>query len=210
MYASTHARSQSTQYDRQTKIRSKQKNLCLFIPYLIPYYTRQFFDDKKKLSRIHLQTYPNITKGFMIPIAIIILIVVVVCSFVCWFVLWITILFREKHSISKLEWGCACWETKMNTCLRMVAVWFKEMLVKWQIFSPEFLSSLFKGMHKCKKQQQKDGSVVHEVVFFDGEKCDSFEMNSFRCWLSMLSFYPCRKIANTDRSDTVWYTLCSL
>lgn len=25
-------------------------------------------------------------------------------------------------------------------------------------------------MHKCKKQQQKDGSVVHEVVFFDGEK----------------------------------------
>lgn len=209
MYASTHARSQSTQYDRQTKIRSKQKNLCLFIPYLIPYYTRQFFDDKKTtlshtftdISEHHKRFHDSNRHHHPHCCC---------CSFVCWFVLWITILFREKHSISKLEWGCACWETKMNTCLRMVAVWFKKMLVKWQIFSPEFLSSLFKGMHKCKKQQQKDGSVVHEVVFSTGKKCDSFEMNSFRCWLSMLSFYPCRKIANTDRSDTVWYTLCSL
>lgn len=154
MYASTHARSQSTQYDRQTKIRSKQKNLCLFIPYLIPYYTRQFFDDKKTtlshtftdISEHHKRFHDSNRHHHPHCCC---------CSFVCWFVLWITILFREKHSISKLEWGCACWETKMNTCLRMVAVWFKEMLVKWQIFSPEFLSSLFKGMHKCKKTTTK-------------------------------------------------------
>lgn len=59
-------------------------------------------------------------------------------------------------------------------------------------------------MYKCinvkknKQQLRKDGSVVHGIVFFDGGKmCDSFEMNSFRCWSPMPSLQPYREIVRT-------------